>query len=131
MWTASQSLSDGGDRKPPFAVIRSTRSGKTRLLQEVTNRLRAKNVVAIFISFNGNETPLVKREYDDVGSALLRRVSFALAEDTLSWSECGAADVKGWLAACSRPVVLIVDEINAVFKPKDEQPLAGDDELWL
>ena len=123
-------LADGGDRKPPFAVIRSTRSGKTRLLQEIANRLRENGVVAIFTSFNGNETPLVKREHGDIGSALLRRISFALAEEKLSWPECGAADVERFLAACRRPVVLLVDEINAVFKPKGEQALAGDDELW-
>ncbi len=120
------------DRKPPFAVIRCSRSGKTRLLQELTNRLRAARVVAICISFNGEVTPLVKSEQFDVHTALLRRVSFAIrAEGSLDWAGCGAADVDVFLAACALPVVLLVDEINAIFKPAGEQQLNDADKLWL
>ena len=123
-------LPDGGDRKPPFAVIRSTRSGKTRLLQEITNRLRDDGVVAIFISFNGNETPFNDQVEHNAKIAMLRRVSFALADQKLEWEDCGVGSLEG-LYACQGPVVLVVDEINAVFRPKDVSELEGAKSLWL
>jgi hypothetical protein len=129
----TRTLPDGSDRKPPFAVIRSTRSGKTRLLQEVANRLRGlreNGVVAIFVSFNGNETPFNDQVERDAKIAMLRRVSFALADQKLEWEDCGVGSLKK-LYACQRPVVLVVDEINAVFRPKDVTELEGAKSLWL
>jgi hypothetical protein len=129
----TRTLPDGSDRKPPFAVIRSTRSGKTRLLQEVANGLRGlreNGVVAIFVSFNGNETPFNDQVERDAKIAMLRRVSFALADQKLEWEECGVGSLEE-LYACQRPVVLVVDEINAVFRPKDVTELEGAKSLWL
>ena len=73
--------------------------------------MRENGVVAIFVSFNGNETfnDQVER---DAKIAMLRRVSFALADQKLEWEDCGVGSLDE-LYACQRPVVLVVDEINA------------------
>ncbi len=44
--------SDTSARKPPMGIVRMARGGKTRALQELTDALRARGKVAIFISFN-------------------------------------------------------------------------------
>jgi hypothetical protein len=125
--------------KPPFAVIGSTRSGKTRLLLELTNRLRERDVAAIYISFSAcDDTPFFAGSSElDAHDALLRRVSFALsAEGGPQWSDCRAAPVPAaelarQLDACTRPIVLVVNSINSVWKPWGETQIKGTKDLWL
>jgi hypothetical protein len=61
-------------------------------------------------------------------------LSFALrADDNLQWHDCRAAsasDIVRLLDACERPVVLVVDEINAVLRPVGEQRFKGSEVLW-
>ena len=125
-------------RKAAVAIVRSTRSGKTRALLELANALRAVGVVALYASFN-SASKMTPEEAagGDLVHALLRRVSFELCGGggRAAWACCGAGDVAALLAECDAPaagprlpVVLLVDELSEALPPGQET--AAQRALW-
>ncbi len=121
--------SKSSSRKPVFAVVRMTRGGKTRALQELTNALRSANIVAVFISFNGS-TPFRQAERANLQEAFDRRVMYALRRDRdLMWQDCGSEPgcVQKWFDDC-QDAVLLIDEINIPLDPTSSDQAQQD--LW-
>jgi hypothetical protein len=119
------------DRKPPFAVIRATRGGKTRALLELTRALRARGVAAVYISFNGDTSFDADREGNDLLLAFEWRITHALRRDQgLGIAQCGAERgiIQRWFVP-GFSAALLVDELNvAVGRPPDLR--AGMADVW-
>jgi hypothetical protein len=107
------------DRKPPMALVRCSRGGKTRALKELAKWLREKrkDLSIIFVSAN-DTTDLRDDEQSDPVGAICRRIAFAALKDpvkdfdsfrnTLVTQE----QIQKWIG--DTPCVLLIDELNLV-----------------
>lgn len=104
-------------RKPPMALVRCSRGGKTRALVELALSLKENDpeITAFRVSFN-DATFLMQSEQSDPVGALCRRIAFAARKDkNISFDDFSKFSVSEdqivtWLG--DTPVVLLIDEIN-------------------
>ena len=126
----------------PAALIGCSRSGKTRALIELGNKLRAENVNVIFISYN-DWTMYAVRESSSPLESLLARIAFAIAkpevraycpgdtsvsllhddgrvslhdDDGIVRFRTSKTSIEKWLAK-NNDSVLIIDELNSCVGP--------------
>ena len=112
---------DGKERVPPMALVRCSRGGKTRALEELARALQARHTPVVMISLNDYSSLKEWEEADSVG-AICRRIAFAGCQDrdfgqSLQQfkdfrGKCNAtaSDIEKWLG--NQPCVLMIDELN-------------------
>lgn len=116
------------DRVQPMALVRCSRGGKTRALEEIGHCLRKKRpeVAVIFVSFN-NYSAIQDWEHADPVAALCRRIAFAALNiknpskhdyDRFAKSNVVESDILKWLE--DSQCVLLIDELN-LFNTTREQ----------
>ena len=118
-----QDKPDGTYRKPPMALVRCSRGGKSRALCEIAHALHLKlpDAAIICISLN-NATELSSWEPDDPVGAVCRRIAFAaqLVASTLFDTfrvHVSRVDIETWLGGL--PCILLVDELNGLAALRD------------
>jgi len=107
----------GSYRKPPMAVMRCSRGGRTRALIELALRIKSQypDVTAFRISFS-HVTPLEDFEQDDLVGAVCRRIAFEARKDKKTTFDdflkfsVTEKQIKAWLG--DAPLVLFLDRIN-------------------
>ena len=104
-------------RVPPLAITSMTRSGKTTLLTKIFNDLLQEGRFnPIFVDFNGN-SGFSRQDGEDDADAFLRWVATSLiyqkGEDGLTFT-CDEQDLDEYLDKSPKPIVLLVDELNAL-----------------
>ena len=99
------------ERTPPIMISSMARSGKTTLLRAVYNELAAgEEFEAIIVTFNGQSGFMLNEEEEDV-AGFCRGVY----EQLLGSEGFPSADALiGYLDLCTKPLVLLVDELNAL-----------------
>jgi hypothetical protein len=118
-------------RKPPMAVVRCSRGGKSRALIELALRIKSRcDITAFRICFN-DLTALTDVEQDDLIGAVCRRIAFAARKDTnitfaqfLKFSVTEKL-IEAWLG--DKPLVLLLDEINLAREIHAEGSKVGKD----
>jgi hypothetical protein len=120
---------DGSYRKPPMAVVRCCRGGKSRALIELALRIKSRcDITAFRISFN-DATALQESEQNDLIGAVCRRIAFAARKDKettfAQFLEFSVTEVqiKDWLA--DAPLVLLLDEINLALALSIKDSVVG------
>ena len=122
---------EGTGRVPPMAFVRCSRGGKTRVLRELSRKLRQlrPELGVIYVTFN-NYSPLHHWEHSDAVDALCRRIAFAalrqkqdtdLSFDAFRATNVTVADIESFLG--DTPCVLLIDELN-VLNAGGEQAIA-------
>ncbi len=120
---------DGEERVPPMALVRCSRGGKTRALQELARMLKSRNIPVVMISLNDYSSLKEWEEADGVG-AVCRRIAFAASLDRdfgrsleqyehfskQKWNVT-AQQVEEWLS--DHPCVLLIDELNNLPQSRD------------
>jgi len=102
-------------RKPPMALVRCSRGGKTRALYELSSALKKKlpGAAIIYITLN-DYSNLKSWEQSDPISAICRRIAFAARKLTSSEFDANVSISKDvilqWLG--KTPCVLLIDELN-------------------
>ena len=125
-------------RKPPTALVRCSRGGKTRALKELAHWLQQKRPGAtiLFVSFNDFSGLSDEEQLDPVG-ALCRRIAFAADSSLDKSGGLGAAFEKiGELAVSPKairdwlqqtPCVLLIDELNNMKELAKKNSVPGKD----
>lgn len=111
---------DDTTRVPPLVIASMARSGKTTLLKSLFNKLLSTKVFPIFINFNGNSNFKRIGDESDVG-AFLRLVAKALLppgkKKKNEHYSCDRDTLEAYLKTAGEvPIVLLVDELNALAK---------------
>lgn len=114
-------------RVPPLAITSMARSGKTTLLQTIFNKLLEEGQFnPILVDFNGGgEFSLQDGESDYDG--FLRWVATSLLYDdpkTAPRRICRQQELEEYLSDSPKPIVLMVDELNALTGNNPSQDLA-------
>jgi hypothetical protein len=118
MWL--NAVEGNSNRVQPTAFIRCSRGGKTRVLLELNNMLRAKypQVAVVYVSFN-NFSSLELWEHPDPLGALCRRIAFSALKqrdatlagfDKFRNTDVSENDISSWLG--TTPCMLLIDELN-------------------
>eukprot|EP01033_Poteriospumella_lacustris_P006919 gene6919-4985_t len=117
---------DGIFRVSPLVIARLYRGGKTTVLKALFERLKEENYLPIIVSLNGvftvrsGETPL---------SALIRQIALQFVEvspgEDATNFVCSHEDLCAYLSQLSelhtKPIVLLVDELNRLGAPLDRE----------
>jgi hypothetical protein len=120
---------DGKERVPPMALVRCSRGGKTRALEELARMLKAQNIPVVMISLNDYSSLKEWEKADSVG-AVCRRIAFAASHDRdfglsleqyihfskQNWNFT-AHQVEEWLG--NDPCVFLIDELNNLPQSRD------------
>lgn len=106
---------------PPLLCSRLARGGKSTTLCLIFEELKKHKICPIFITFNGSST-FLPRQGETQCAAILRMVALQLVDlrgiDAIR-IVCNEDYLDDYLgAAC--PVVLLIDELNALAAPIDE-----------
>jgi hypothetical protein len=115
-----QSPSSGAYRVRPMLCSRMARGGKTTLLFLIFDKLKQLNLSPIFISFNGSSN-FQQREGETHTQAIVRSIALQLVETTgydPRYLVCEEQALDDYLG--EKPVVLIIDELNALGFPIDQ-----------
>ena len=119
---------DGINPVPPCAIASVARSGKTTLLQSIFNRLLQDGKFnPIFVNFNGKRglEQGFHRQHDESDyDAFLRWVAVSLLEETDTAGTCQEQDLEEYLSRSELPIVLLVDELNALTANDISEELA-------
>jgi hypothetical protein len=120
---------DGKERVPPMALVRCSRGGKTRALEELARILKLRNIPVVMISLNDYSSLKEWEKADGVG-AVCRRIAFAASMDRDFGKSLGqyeyfskqkwnvaAHQVEEWLGDHS--CVLLIDELNNLPQTRD------------
>ena len=123
-------------RKPPTALVRCSRGGKTRALKELAYWLQQKwpKATILFVSFNDFSGLSDEEQLDPVG-ALCRRIAFA-ADSSLDGGVSAAFEkmrefavspeaIRDWLQ--QTPCVLLIDELNNMSELAKKNSAPGKD----
>jgi hypothetical protein len=113
-------------RVSPMALVRCSRGGKTRALEELAHSLRKgqPGLSVVFVSFN-NYSVIKEWEHADPVSALCRRIAFAALNlphpskhdyDAFAKTLVTVDDVVTWLHGSK--CVLLIDELNLLKMSK-------------
>lgn len=112
-------------RVAPMALVRCSRGGKTRALQEIARKLKADlpETAVVYVTFNDSSN-LQQWEQDDPLGALCRRIAFASFrhrdfEDSEQYENFATARVSSdeiiaWLG--TTPCILLIDELNLLVE---------------
>lgn len=119
----------GEFRKPPMALARCSRGGKTRALSEIAHRLSLKlpDAAIISISFNAL-TALTDWEQEDPIGAICRRIAYIAtgSQNHIKFSDFVMnvlpAQIINWLG--NQPSVLLIDELNTMSALTDKSQVA-------
>ena len=108
-------------RVPPLAITSMARSGKTTLLTQIYNDLLEEgNFNPIFVDFNGNGG-FSRQDGEDDADAFLRWVATSLiyqtGEDVPKFT-CNEQELDEYLDKSTKPIVLLVDELNGLTQNK-------------
>jgi hypothetical protein len=121
------------DRVQPMALVRCSRGGKTRALEEIGHCLRRKRpeVAVICVSFN-DYSSIQDWEHPDPVAALCRRIAFAALNiknatkhdyDRFAKTNVTGSDILNWLK--DSPCVLLIDEFNLLNMTREQaNPMA-------
>jgi hypothetical protein len=112
----------------PMALVRCSRGGKTRALEEMAQILRRKrpDVAVVFVSFN-NYSVIREWEHADPVAALCRRIAFAALNiteptkhnyDRFALTDVTESDILRWLDDSS--CVLLMDELNLLRMAQEQ-----------
>jgi hypothetical protein len=111
-------LNMSSDRTPPLMISRMSRGGKTTLLYLLFERLKSEGYHPIYISFNGTYTRL---EGLSESESILHLITVQLTNPN---------EINGRKIICNEnaldrhlgnePVVLLIDELNVLSHPIDE-----------
>ena len=120
----------GDYRKPPMALVRCSRGGKTRALFEITRAFRTRhaNCAVIFISFN-DQTMVKDWEQADPVGAICRRIAFAAwkggntFDQFCSTYSVDSNDIIRWLGKSF--CLLLIDELNQLSTFQSTSNRAG------
>jgi len=110
-------------RVRPLVFSRLARGGKTTALFLLFDKLKEANLNPIFISFNGS-TQFQRRVGETDCQAILRSIALQLVDlgdrNPLNIT-CDQKKLEAYLTESSKPVVLIIDELNALQVPVDAE----------
>ena len=106
---------------PPCAISSMARSGKTTLLHSIFNRLLQDGEFnPILVNFNGArglQQPFRRLDGESDYDAFLRWLATSLLfddEETVTTGTCQEQDLDEYLSRSELPIVLLVDELNAL-----------------
>jgi hypothetical protein len=112
---------------PPMALVRCSRGGKTRALQEIARQLKADlpGSSVVYVTFNDSSS-LQSWEQDDPLGALCRRIAFASLRErdyeksdrqyeAFASARVSADEIGDWLGE-NTPCILLVDELNLLVE---------------
>jgi hypothetical protein len=106
-------------RVPPMLCSRLARGGKTTLLCLIFDALKQREIYPIFITFNGSST-FISREGESQTEAILRSIALQLVDASGLDPTCLVCNEKALDEYLGDfPVVLIIDELNALAVPID------------
>ena len=110
---------DGNYRKPPLAISRLRRGGKTTLLGLIFDALKASDmdVNVVYINFNNN---FVLQVGESQEQAVLRLIAAQLVNDKgidVKNIVCDRLALENYIALSGRPFILLVDELNSLGYP--------------
>jgi hypothetical protein len=108
-------------RKPPLALIRFARGGKTTTLAALFDKLKSDNKVhPILISFNGGgSAAFTRRRGETQYQALLRLIAAQLNDYTPEHTPNFVVDREALDDHLGDNVVLLIDELNKLQAPLD------------
>ncbi len=117
-------------RVPPVAITSMARSGKTTLLHALFNKiLEEGRFNPILVDFNGNGG-FLRRDKESDDDAFLRWVATSLLYDedvTVPAFNCKKEDLEKYLSKSPKPIVLLVDELNALtYQAGQKVPVSKD-----
>jgi hypothetical protein len=127
MMRAGMRQADVQSRVRPLVVVRYSRGGKTRLLQEAEIDLWKLGIPVIRISFN-DATPYSKAESDDLLRSLLSRIAYAAMRNPPQWQPgrlpvlVSQDTIVQWLG--DSPCVLLIDELNKMLNADNAESVA-------
>jgi hypothetical protein len=113
---------DGKERVPPMALVRCSRGGKTRALEELARMLKSRHIPVVMISLNDYSSLKEWERADGIG-AVCSRIAFAASHDRdfgrslkqyvhfakQKW-DVTVQHIEEWLG--DKPCVLLIDELN-------------------
>ena len=104
-------------RVSPLSITSMARSGKTTLLKQVNNKILENNKFhPIFVDFNGF-SGFTQQDAESDYDAVLRWVKTSLLYDykeAVPTITCQEQELEQYLSKAKKPVVLLVDELNAL-----------------
>jgi hypothetical protein len=115
-------------RVPPAMLSRCMRGGKTTVLCQVFDKLKASGKKPIFISFNG-DTIIHRAPEENPLDTTLRAIAIALMKEKPTKSneaktvKCEESTLDKFLEGKDN-IVLLVDELNVLLKPSDTENYA-------
>ena len=106
-------------RKPPLAISRFGRGGKTTLLRLIFNALKASDmdVNVMYINFNNN---FALQAGESQEQAALRLITAQLVNDEdidVKNIVCDRVALEEYIQLSGRPFILLVDELNSLGNP--------------
>jgi hypothetical protein len=122
--TAVETGEMGTVRKPPLCLSRLARGGKTTILRLLFQRLKAEGFDPVYINFNGN---FRRFRGESESEAILRLISAQLIDDAhkvkrIKCNESALEDyIQRSIAQRGRPFLLLIDELNSLANPPDEE----------
>jgi hypothetical protein len=110
---------DVSDRKPPLAISRLGRGGKTTILKLIFDALKASDmdVNVMYINFNSN---FALQEGETQEQAVLRLIAAQLVNDKdvdVKNIVCDRLALEEYITLSGRPFILLVDELNSLGYP--------------
>jgi len=117
----------GTIRVEPLVFSRLARGGKTTILRILFNALKESNeVYPIIISFNGSSN-FVRRHGETNLQCILRIIALQFIDVAPKAPKnviCDENALIGYLATSDKPIVLLIDELNALACPLDSDASA-------
>jgi hypothetical protein len=114
-------------RVPPLMICSLARSGKTTAIESLFNHLHeGKEFTPIFVTYNG-QSGFERKENESQLDAFLRGLGGQLLGMTSKEQQemkCAQETILNYLNTVKGPLILLVDELNAL--PNPDEAVAGD-----
>jgi hypothetical protein len=138
MSNAMQHIQENAPRKttehfrvPPIMIAALARAGKTTALWALFNKLvDSQGFFPVFVSFDKN-LGFEQREGESDHDAFLRQVAGSLVPESSKFMSCTRDVLETYLKAAKIPIVLLIDELNALTKSPTRQLAALLREMFL
>ena len=115
-------------RVPPLAIVSMARSGKATLLNHLYNQLLENGkfhpILVDFNGFSGFKRWDRESDYDAFVRWVATSLLFHYKEAVPTTVTCQVQDLEEYLSKSKKPVVLLVDELNALTGNNVSRPLA-------